>query len=285
MKKLVVTAIAAAAALAGCQPDTTHLEKKIDEINKKLDDCSRRPAAARGAAAAARPAPRAGPREDVRGADRRRPVRRPGRREGQSSRPTTTRARTASASATRWTSSARSTATTSASSTSSSSSTRRSRRPARSRSAPPTSRARPSRWTTLLWDKGFKGRTVRQGPTPAAGAARQPAGVLGERGRVPGRPRLREGARPRRDKFKADMKGECQQLVQKDMKRAAAARRRRDAVVLHQRPLPVGRDADRQLQRGDRRGAEEGERADPEGHAAGQYYEQSVVDKGQKTLQ
>ena len=68
---------------AACQPDTRNLERKIDELSKKLDSASRQGGGAgRGGAAAAPAAAGAGSREDLRGADRRRSVRRSGRREG-----------------------------------------------------------------------------------------------------------------------------------------------------------------------------------------------------------
>ena len=262
MNKLVLLPLVVVAS-AACQPDTKNLEKQARRAQQEARSDARAGGGAavparRAAAPAARPSPIA-----------RRPTRcrstairstaRPTRR-SRSSRRTTTRARTARRSATRWTSSARSTATICASSTSSSSSTRRSRPPARSRSAPPTSRASSSQIDTLLWDKGFKGRQFDK-DAPAAEAGGQAAEVLGVGRGLPGRARLRAGARPQRRQVQGRHEGRVPALDPEGHEGAAGARRRRDAVVLHQRPLPVGRDADRELRRADRRGAQEGERA------------------------
>jgi hypothetical protein len=117
----------------------------------------------------------------------------------------------------------------------------------------------------LLWDKGFKGRAFDKDASAEAGGQAQKcwessAGcpvVLG----------YAQELGLNLDKFKADMKGDCQGVMQKDMRELQALG---VAVVLHQRPVPVGRDADRQLLGADRRGAQEGQRRDPEGHAGGE---------------
>src|SRR3569623_1500197 len=115
--------------------------------------------------------------------------------------------------------------------------------------------------------QGLQGPQLRQGRDGRR--RRGSAEVLGERGRLPGRPRLREGAEPQRGAVQEGHEG-LPAAHAEGHARPAAARRRRDAVVLHQRPVPLGRDADRQLRSDHRRRAEEGEREDPVGHAAGE---------------
>jgi protein-disulfide isomerase len=73
----------------------------------------------------------------------------------------------------------------------------------------------------LLWDKGFKGRQFDKDVTPAeggSGAAGAPQKCWDSAGGCPVVLGFAKELNLDENKFKADMKGECQQLIQKDMK-------------------------------------------------------------------
>ena len=112
----------------------------------------------------------------------------------------------------------------------------------------------------LLWDKGFKGRQFDKDAAAEAGGAAQRCWDT-----AAGCPIVVGFAQElglNLDKFKADMKGECQQLVQKDMRDLSRPGVGSTPTFFINGRYMVGRGADRPLRPADRRGAQEGQRAD-----------------------
>jgi protein-disulfide isomerase len=135
----------------------------------------------------------------------------------------------------------------------------------------------------LLWDKGYKGRQFdKDAPAEAGGQAQRcwesAAGcpvVLG----------YAQELGLKLDKFKADMKGECQQLVQKDMKELTQLGVGSTPTFFINGRYMVGAAptesfvtlVEEELKKANERIAA--------GTPAASYYQQAVLDKGLKTLE
>jgi len=134
----------------------------------------------------------------------------------------------------------------------------------------------------LLWDKGFKARQFDKDVTAEAGAAQKcwdtPAGcplVVG----------FAQELGLNVDKFKADMKGECQQLVAKDMRELGALGVGSTPTFFINGRYMVGAAptesfvqlVDEELKKANERIAA--------GTPAASYYQQVVLDKGLKQLE
>jgi len=135
---------------------------------------------------------------------------------------------------------------------------------------------------TLIWDKGFKGRQFDKDASDAAGQSQRcwesAAGcpiVLG----------YAQELGLNVDKFKADMKGECQQLLQKDMKDLTALGVGSTPTFFINGRYMVGAAPaesfgaliDEELKKANERIAA--------GTPAASYYQQAILDKGLKTLE
>jgi protein-disulfide isomerase len=140
---------------------------------------------------------------------------------------------------------------------------------------------------TLLWDKGFKVRQLDNSDMPAAAEAGGGAG--GKCWDSPGGCAIVVGFAQELglnvDKFKADMKSECQQLVQKDMKDLSQLGvGATPAFFINGRfisgAVPIENFSaviDEELKKANERVQQ--------GTPSGEYYNQWVIAKGQKTLQ
>jgi len=135
---------------------------------------------------------------------------------------------------------------------------------------------------TLIWDKGFKGRQFDKDASDAAGQSQRcwesAAGcpvVLG----------YAQELGLNADKFKADMKGECQQLLQKDMKDLTALGVGSTPTFFINGRYMVGAAPaesfstliDEELKKANEKIAA--------GTPAASYYQQVIVDKGLKQLE
>jgi protein-disulfide isomerase len=140
-----------------------------------------------------------------------------------------------------------------------------------------------------LWDKGFKNRQLDNSDLPAAAEAGGGGGAGGKCWDAPGGCPLVVGFATELglnvDKFKADMKGKCQQLVQKDMgelqKLAVGAT---PSFFINGRflsgAMPIENFSaliDEELKKANER--------IQQGTPAAQYYDQWVVQKGLKTVE
>ena len=147
---------------------------------------------------------------------------------------------------------------------------------------------------TLLWDKGFKNRQLDNSDVaaapPQAEAGGAPAGAAGGKcWDSPGGCSIVVGFAQELglnvDKFKSDMKGECQQLVQKDMKDLQQLGvGATPAFFINGRfisgAVPIENFSaviDEELKKANERVQQ--------GTPAREYYNQWVIAKGQKTLQ
>jgi protein-disulfide isomerase len=134
----------------------------------------------------------------------------------------------------------------------------------------------------LLWDKGFKGRQFDKDSTGEAGGSQKcwetAAGcpvVLG----------FAQEVGLNLDKFKADMKGECQQLVQKDMRELSALGVGSTPTFFINGRYMVGAAptesfvtlVEEELKKANERIAA--------GTPAASYYQQAILDKGLKQLE
>ncbi len=141
----------------------------------------------------------------------------------------------------------------------------------------------------LLWDKGFKNRQLDNSDVPAAAEAGGGGAAGGKCWDTPGGCSIVVGFAQELglnvDKFKADMKGECQQLVQKDMKDlqqlgvgATPAFFVNGRFISGAVPIEnFSSVIDAELKKANERVQQ--------GTPAAEYYNQWVIAKGQKTLQ
>lgn len=141
----------------------------------------------------------------------------------------------------------------------------------------------------LLWDKGFKNRQLDNSDVAAQAEAGGPGGAGGKCWDAPAGCPIVVGFAQELgldvDKFKADMKGECQQLVQKDMKDlqqlgvgATPAFFINGRFISGAVPLEnFASVVDEELKKANERVQQ--------GTPSGEYYNQWVIAKGQKTLQ
>jgi len=134
----------------------------------------------------------------------------------------------------------------------------------------------------LLWDKGFKARQFDKDVTAEAGAAQKcwdtPAGcplVVG----------FAQELGLNVDKFKADMKGECMQIMQKDMRDLQQLGvGATPSFFVNGRFMSGAMPVDNFVQLIDEELKKANDRIQS-GTPAAQYYQQWVIDKGLKTLE
>jgi protein-disulfide isomerase len=135
----------------------------------------------------------------------------------------------------------------------------------------------------LLWDKGFKGRQFDKDGAAEAGGQPQKcwessagcAVVLG----------FAQELGLNADKFKADMKGECQALIQKDMRELQALGvGATPSFFVNGRFLSGAMPIDNFVALIDEELKKANEKIQ-QGTPAGQYYQQVILDKGLKTLE
>ena len=134
----------------------------------------------------------------------------------------------------------------------------------------------------MLWDKGFKARQFDKDATAEAGGAQRCWDTAAGCPIVVG---FAQELGLNLDKFKADMKGECQQLVQKDMRELTALGVGSTPTFFINGRYMVGAaptDSFVQLVEEELKKANERIAA---GTPAASYYQQAVLDKGLKQLE
>jgi protein-disulfide isomerase len=137
---------------------------------------------------------------------------------------------------------------------------------------------------TLLWDKGFKGRQFDKDVPPAEGGG-QPQKCWEAAAGCPVVVGFATELGLNVDKFKADMKGECQALIQKDMKDLQQLGvGATPSFFVNGRFLSGAMPAENFIALVDEELKKANEKIQA-GTPAAQYYQQWVLDKGLKTLE